>query len=267
MASNLPDDILAGFSRLSLGSSSNPITIQDKIGAKPAQPYATEDREQVFKSILEDLADTFCERWGISYQAADNFVSLTLGRLTLPVIVVQNPANNHDWADFDGMVEYSPTLSWIEKKLHENGLSIDDIIILDVCPLISKQWVKSHPDEAPQAVSEAFRLFERIVDFIKPRKVLSCQCATRNRPWSDKDVLRNLLYSEALPIAQQMGSSVHHAMDGLTVTVSLSGYSISVVQGFHPMYFLYMEDEDAACTFETVLEYRFSDVFRTESAS
>src|SRR5271155_1927530 len=93
---------------------------------------------------ISTLATAYCERWNIPREAAENFMALACGNPRFPAILLQNPSWNHDWKSFRDMVDKCQTLSWLEKVLHAFGLTVNDVIILDICPLLSDQWMRKN---------------------------------------------------------------------------------------------------------------------------
>ena len=99
------------------------------------------------KSTILPMVTAFCERWAIPLRAADNFVKLASGNPHFPVILLQNPSARHDQTDFEEMLVGCPTLDWLDKILSRQGLSLEhDIIVLDVCPLLSGIWLSGKDD-------------------------------------------------------------------------------------------------------------------------
>lgn len=101
------------------------------------------------------------------------------------MIVLQNPTYDHHFEKFD-MIQKSPTLAWLQNVLHSLGHTIRDVIILDVCPLVSDQWIKNmkreDPDRTGMAVREAYFLTSQVLGIIRPEIILCCQCATNGVP-------------------------------------------------------------------------------------
>ncbi|CAG8908209.1 unnamed protein product [Penicillium egyptiacum] len=104
----------------------------------------------------------------------ENFQRLLCGTRTFPCILLLNPKDEH--LPFDEMVEKTATLTWLEDALDEMSLGLDDVIIMDLFPMLTNEWLDEHPDKRDQVIPE---MFELILDFIrefKPPTILSCQC-------------------------------------------------------------------------------------------
>jgi hypothetical protein len=189
------------------------------------------------------LAKIFCKRWHIPEQAALNFTTLTSGQTKFPVIMLQNPTSDHHFEKFDNMIQKSPTLAWLQNVFHSLGLTIRDVIILDVCPLVSDQWIKKLKrddlDRAGMAVREAYFLTSQVLDIIRPRIILCCQCATK----VFLQVEPSIFAYNATDLAESLGSSVKGAKDNVVKTIEHSGRDIFAIQGFHPRYFMIRRDE------------------------
>jgi hypothetical protein len=120
------------------------------------------------------LVTAFQERRGLQRGALDNFKELARGNLAFPVILLWRPSNDHEWASFAEMCE-GTTISWIVKQLKEIGLSIDDVIILDVCPLLGKRNLDgmSYFDQT-SITNEAYEALVEVLKILKPKFMISC---------------------------------------------------------------------------------------------
>lgn len=73
------------------------------------------------------------------------------------------------------MILLTPTLSWLEGLLGEIALNIADVIILDVCPLLSTEDLNLiGPTGKETAIEEAYSVTEDILAVIKPKTMISC---------------------------------------------------------------------------------------------
>lgn len=182
--------------------------------------------------------------WNIGAEAFRNFIGLACGNLKFPIILLQNPANLHDEPSLVEMIKTSPTLSWLEVQLEYIGLKMTDVIILDVCPLLSANDL-SQMDEGlkVEAIEEAYRVTEDILAQLKPDIVISCQCATRGPPdWSTDSNSWPRAFND---VARELASSVKGAHYGKTKIVKVKDHEINVIQGFHPMHVLRLKKGSA----------------------
>ncbi|KAJ5516459.1 hypothetical protein N7527_008019 [Penicillium freii] len=72
-----------------------------------------------------------------------NFQRLLCGTRNFPCILLLNPKN--DLLPFDEMVKATRTLTWVENTLEEIGLRLDDVIIMDLFPMLTDEWVGGTP--------------------------------------------------------------------------------------------------------------------------
>jgi len=72
-------------------------------------------------------------------------------------------------------------LSWLDNVLRAFGLTVNDIIILDVFPLLSDQWMKENSESVvSRTIVDAYELTESVLDCLKPKILNSCQCRTKD---------------------------------------------------------------------------------------
>ncbi|KAJ5181739.1 hypothetical protein N7449_011886 [Penicillium cf. viridicatum] len=111
------------------------------------------------QQILELIHDWPEERF-------ENFQRLLCGTRNFPCILLLNPKNDH--LPFDEMVEATRTLKWLENTLEEIGLRLDDVIIIDLFPMLANEWLEEHPEKRDQVIPEMFGL---TLDFIRDFKL------------------------------------------------------------------------------------------------
>jgi hypothetical protein len=124
------------------------------------------------------------------------------------------------------MARKTKTLSWIQDTLKEIGLELDDIIIIDLFPLLTDEWLDQHPNERAEYIKEMFQLTLDFIQEFKPPIILSCQCwkPTKNVRWGqfkhhDTEKLR---------------SSMAGAKMQLVSGAYFGAHFTNVVHGFHP---------------------------------
>ncbi|CAI7572237.1 unnamed protein product [Penicillium viridicatum] len=81
-----------------------------------------------------------------------NFQRLLCGTRNFPCILLLNPKN--DLLPFDEMVKTTRTLTWVGNTLEEIGLRLDDVIIMDLFPMLTDEWLEEHPDTRDQVIPE-----------------------------------------------------------------------------------------------------------------
>lgn len=104
--------------------------------------FARTDKLLAPDHICFDAARYFCDRWSIPRQALNNFIGLTCGNPRFPMIMLQNPADSHKRLSLGEMISGCPTLKWLKDVLGEIGLKMTNIMILDVCPLLSSEYLR-----------------------------------------------------------------------------------------------------------------------------
>lgn len=132
-----------------------------------------------------DSVKKFCKDYAIELDRNPwrNFKRLLSGCQDLPFIILQNPTNAHIY-EYDEMKK-CPTLQWISDILAEIGLTLEDVVIVDICSLLSEDDLKrigakspEGPQRKDEAVERSYGMVEDILKFLKPSVAVSCQCAT-----------------------------------------------------------------------------------------
>ncbi|KAL4772409.1 hypothetical protein BDW60DRAFT_216430 [Aspergillus nidulans var. acristatus] len=175
----------------------------------------------------------FQEKWGISDESFLNWKTLLSGCMEFPAVMLLNPSP-WDHIPFRDMVEMSDTLSWLQVTLAGMYLSIDDVIIFDVFPMLRKDLLEATEQEGPakrdELVQESFALTSASLALARPRVLISCQCCTKpdNETWGFFDN----------KLARQLCSSMEGARSGRIQELVVDEHRIQVVQGIHPNYVL-----------------------------
>ena len=140
-----------------------------------------------------------------------------------------NPSSNHETLGFDEMVQECNTLVWIRGVLREIGLTLADVIILDICTLLDDYRIKRmDEDKKYRAMYEAFNVTQEMLQMIKPNIIVSCQCSSSGIKWG----------GGTHEIAKKLCSSVWRAEHGQVKETYIEGHKIHVVQAYHPGSFL-----------------------------
>jgi hypothetical protein len=176
-----------------------------------------------------DISREYARKWRISNQAIDNHIRLACGYLKFPVMMLLNPSPNHERLSFDEMVRECKTLVWIQGVLREIGLTLAEVIILDICTLLDDLRIgKMDENEKDQAMWEAYNVTWEMLQMIKPKIIVSCQCSTLDRKWG----------GGTHEIAKVLRSSIRGAGRGQVNETYIEGHKIYVVQAYHPGGFL-----------------------------
>lgn len=211
-----------------------------------------------------DSVKKFCEDYDIGLDSNQwkNFKQLLSGCQDLPFIILQNPTNAHIY-EYDEMKK-CPTLQWISDVLAEIGLTIEDVVIVDICSLLSENDLKqmaSKDSEGPQrkddAVERSYGMVEDILKCLKPRVVISCQCATlgtRERLTSGGAVERTWEPAKNM-LAGCLCSREYHAKRGWTKNIRIGTKYALMVYAVHPRRLCFEQ------SMIPVLRGTFKDVF------
>jgi hypothetical protein len=207
--------------------------------SKPKLRYIDGDHE-CFKL---DSVKKFREDYNIKLDSNQwkNFQRLLSGCQNLPFIILQNPTNAHIY-EYDEMKKCA-TLQWISDVLAEIGLALEDIVIVDICSLLSENDLKqmaikdsNGPQRKDEAVERSYGMVEDILKCLKPSAVISCQCATlgtRERRTSGGKVERTWEPAKNV-LAGCLCSREYHAKRGWTKTIRIGTHYSLMVYAVHP---------------------------------
>ncbi|CAI7623021.1 unnamed protein product [Penicillium palitans] len=169
-------------------------------------------------------AEKVREKYIISKKGFDNFRKLLCGVRTFPCILLQNPINDH--LEYKNMVTKTTTLRWLETELQKVGIKLEDIIIIDLFPMLTDAWVKTHPDARKQAIDDMFALTLDFISTFKPPVIFSCQCLNPQ----DSDLWASFNDTQA----EKLRSSMRGAKDRRVSEFSYKDHITHIVHGFHP---------------------------------
>ena len=240
------DNIALSFSKLDISVGPRPIrfpdvSFNDQVITRVQERQLIEARLEVTINPdheIPTMVGDYCTRWAIPVRAAQNFMFLACGNLKFPVLLLQNPSTGHDTLDSEAMVRDCPTLVWVKDVLEGLGLSINDVVILDVCPLLSDVWLKSTTEtQVQEAIKEAYELIENILVLLRPEIVIACQCATGN-----PSIPFGLHASE---FTRELGSSWSTAEQKRVVRLQHREHVFNIVQAYHPRSFIGRGDANA----------------------
>ncbi|OQE18072.1 hypothetical protein PENFLA_c022G07348 [Penicillium flavigenum] len=182
---------------------------------------------------LFNRAKKLCEKHDWPIERFENFRRLLCGTRTFPCILLLNPKN--DLLPFDEMVDQTPTLTWLEDVLDEIGLGLDDVIIMDLFPMLTDDWLDEHPAERDKVIPEMFKLTLDFIREFKLHTILSCQCFVPfwNERWG----------SFHHGMLQKLCSNMDRAERRIVSGFSFENHYTHSVAAFHPAKFL-RRDED-----------------------
>lgn len=213
--------------------------LQQNWNARGKVRFVTEDHP-CFK--LPNLL-AFREEYNIQSNPWNHFVRLLCGCVDLPIIILQNPSNNH-LQEYDE-ANLCPALEWILKALEhdEIGLSLDDVIIMDICSLLSDNDLHrmGRGEETTwDAVEKSYAIAEAILKELKPTVILCCQCITANGwiPPVAQDIARKWEPARN-SLAKQLCSSPGDLRSGKTTKIAIvsseGSFTALMVYGMHPI--------------------------------
>jgi hypothetical protein len=178
----------------------------------------------------------------------ENFRRLMCGIRDFPCILLQNPKN--DDLEFNEMVSKTKSLLWIQETLRGIGLELDDVIIIDLFPLLTDEWLDNHPNERASCLKDMFQLTLDFVQEFKPPVILSCQCwkFTLKERWGyfENDDTEKLRSSMAGAKMQKLSG------------VYFDAHFTQVARAFHPAKLFHVSDNA-----RSELEITLGGIFRT----
>ncbi|ODM18156.1 hypothetical protein SI65_06027 [Aspergillus cristatus] len=198
-------------------------------------------------------AKAFCERFNWSENIFMNFRRLLCGYQGLPLILLKNPKN--DDLTFEEMVNRTPTLLWIKQVLEEFNLTLDNVMVLDMFPFLTNDFLDSLDREERKArVKEAFSMAIELIQKIRPSIVLSCQCSARYT------YLHGRWGGFTNPLIDVLSSSMSEAEQQRVSKESIGDHTFHVIKAFHPAK-IYYEDGQEKQDIDNLLRDIFSKVF------
>lgn len=198
-------------------------------GSKPKLRYIGDDHECFKLESVERFRKDY--DIGLDDNRWDNFKRLLSGCQDLPFIILQNPTNAHIY-EYEEMKK-CPTIQWVSDLLTEIGLTLEDVVIVDICSLLSDHDLGQLNDEDPPrkfaAMERSYGMVEDILKLLEPKVLISCQCATA--PW--KRVDGRMVRTENT-LATHLCSRESHAENGLTEKIRIGSSDSLLVYAVHP---------------------------------
>lgn len=177
------------------------------------------------------------EKYAFPTEAFENFMRLLCGCTDFPVIIL--PIAKRDHLPYDKMIAETPALRWLQDCLQCHGLSLDDVMILDLLPMLSEAWLnESDEDTRDNAIDDAFQLTRQLLQDLKPSIILSCRsvATTCYDDYKRGGVLTDLLIVHPC-------SSIYTA-EKQKVTELQSFPFCHIIHGFHPDAIWDKKDDD-----------------------
>ncbi|KAJ5592209.1 hypothetical protein N7537_009113 [Penicillium hordei] len=173
------------------------------------------------------------DKYGLPQQGFENFRRLLCGIVNFPCILFQNPKN--DKLEFDKMVTETFTLDWLQVVLGDTGFKLDDIIIMELFPMLTDTWLENNHDKRLQALHDMFELTLACIHKFKLPVIVACQC------FSPKDGgLYDSFWHAKLG---DLRSSLNGAKNQTVSQFNYKQHIAHVVHGFHPAYGAYQNTE------------------------
>ncbi|KAK2603298.1 hypothetical protein N8I77_009764 [Diaporthe amygdali] len=197
--------------------------------------YIGEDHE----CFALDSVVAFLEEYGIKLDGNPwkNFKRLLCGYRDLPFIVLQNPTRKHVF-DYEEM-KTCPTLQWIIDVLGEIGLTLEDVVILDICSLLSDDDLDEMGRDSQRtwdAVEKSYAMVEDILGCLNPSVIISCQCVTLGK--RERKGVNQRLETTWPPavngLARNLCSAERDTKRGATKKIQIGSNSTLCVSGVHP---------------------------------
>ncbi|KAK2050126.1 hypothetical protein LZ31DRAFT_572342 [Colletotrichum somersetense] len=184
-------------------------------------------------------ARMFRDQWGIKPAQWQNFTRLLCGCRQLPIILLQNPSNQHS-KSYEEMAQCY-TISYLSRRLAKFSLSVEQVPILAVCNFFSADDLRTMDEETRwKAVEASYKVTEDILAIIKPKVIICCQCVTLGI-WTETktadDVKKRETWRPAQNrLARQLCSKILDAKAERATPVDFRGHRAWAVKGFHPGY-------------------------------
>lgn len=180
---------------------------------------------------------TFREEFGIKLDSNPwkNFKRLLCGHRDLPFIILQNPTRKHV-LEYEEMKQ-CPTLQWISDVLGEIGLTLEDVVIVDICSLFSDDDLArmgKDSERAWDAVEKSYAMVEDILEYLNPGVVVSCQCVTLGQRKRINGRLKTTWAPANNGLARSLCSSQKNIRRGFTKSIHIGSNSALCVYGIHP---------------------------------
>lgn len=232
--SRIPSSPIHGDHRIPSRQRSVEENLGPSLKSKEERRYVGEDHE-CFK--LDSIV-SFREEFGIKLDSNPwkNFKQLLCGYQDLPFIILQNPTRKHV-LEYDEMKQ-CPTLLWISDVLGEIGLTLEDVVIVDICSLFSDDDLDRMDKDSQHtwdAVEKSYAMVEDILELLDPSMVLSCQCVTR---LGQRKRINGRLKTTWAPadnsLARALCSSQKDIRRGATKKIQVGSKSTLCVYGVHP---------------------------------
>lgn len=253
--SRIPSSPTYGDHRIPSRQRSAEENLSPSLKSKGERRYIGEDH-QCFKL---DSVVSFREEFGIKLDSNPwkNFNRLLCGYQDLPCIILQNPTRKHV-LEYEEMKQ-CPTLQWISDVLREIGLTLEDVMIVDICSLFSDDDLDRMGKDSQRtwdAVEKSYSMVEDILEFVNPSMVLSCQCVTKLGQRKRIDGRLKMTWAPAdNTLARALCSSQKDIRRGSTKKIQIGSESTLCVYGVHPRRLKFAE------TMVPELRGAFMDVF------
>lgn len=180
---------------------------------------------------------TIREEFGIKFDSNPwkNFKRLLCGHRDLPFIILQNPTRKHV-LEYEEMKQ-CPTLQWISDVLGEIGLTLEDVVIVDICSLFSDvdlARMGKDSERARDAVERSYAMVQDVLEYLNPGVMISCQCVTLGQRKRINGRLKTTWTPANNVLARSLCSSQKNIRRGFTKSVHIGSNSALCVYGIHP---------------------------------
>lgn len=231
--SRIPSSPSYGEHRIASRQQAVEENISPSLKSKTEPRYIGEDHE----CFELDAVASFRHEFGIDLDGNPwkNFKRLLCGYQDLPFILLQNPTNDHEF-EYERMKK-CPTLQWISEMLEEIGLTLEDVVIVDICSLFSDDDLNRMGKDSERtwdAVEKSYAMVEDILELLNPSMVVSCQCVTLGPRQRVNGRLKRTWEPARNELARDLCSSENYMGRGLTKKIQIGSNSTLCVYGVHP---------------------------------
>ena len=130
-----------------------------------------------------------------------------------------------------------PTLQWLSDVLEEIGLTLEDVVIVDICSLFSDNDLNRMGKDSQRtwdAVEKSYGMVKDILECLNPSMIVSCQCVTLSPRQRMNGRLKRTWEPAQNDLARNLCSSERDMRRGLTKEIHIGSNSTLCVYGIHP---------------------------------
>ncbi|EEQ28916.1 hypothetical protein McanMca71_001023 [Microsporum canis] len=240
------DDLVGSMSNLKIHRVKTKLSRENALSSlveKTLKPILTDaSRIEPSHPIFNKLR-AIIRRESLGDEVEKNLVRLACGYRKAPLLLLENPSNNHT-RPYETMAAEGSAIHYLTEIFEGTGIDIDDVIIWDLIPIFSQEWMDQMDSRDKSSlketqINEVVKLTQEFIREVQPALIVSCQCASCPKGQYSKYpfIMR--------PSVEALGSSFAAARSERYRTVNWEAYTFQVVQAFHPSKINYSDNPDA----------------------